>query len=187
MTIKHFPEPSVVLAEDETEIRLFPLLRSGWAKRGHEAFVPITGRNEKCVVFGTLNIQTGHRVWLIRENNKAIDFQQFLKTINYHYRKHSVLLLLDEDARHTAFSSLKYARQLNIQLLWLPKRSPHLNPMDHLWRHGKYVISSNHQYESVDEHVFRFVLYLDRLSNRQALKKAGLLSESFWLYPLRAH
>jgi len=25
-------------------------------------------------------------------------------------------------------------------LLWLPKRSPHLNPMDHLWRHGKEVM-----------------------------------------------
>ena len=63
----------------------------------------------------------------------------------------------------------------------LPKRSPHLNPMDHLWRHGKGVISANWQYDTIEALVQAFVTYLAGLSPRQALRKAGILSEDFWL------
>ena len=34
---------SAKLAEDETDLRLFPPLRAGWARRGQEAPVPIRG------------------------------------------------------------------------------------------------------------------------------------------------
>jgi hypothetical protein len=35
---------------------------------------------------------------------------------------------------HTAGTSQDLAARLNIRLIWLPTRSPELNPMDHLWR-----------------------------------------------------
>jgi hypothetical protein len=176
-----------VLVVDETDIRLFPSLRSGWALKGEEAKTPISGYNEKRVLFGAINIATGHRVWLVRKHQKQKDFQIYLDVINYHYRNYKVVLLLDEDSSHTAYRSQSLARKHNFQLLWLPKRSPHLNPMDHLWRHGKNNISSNVQYETIDEHVFRFIHYLDGLSNQQALDKSGLLSKTFWLYKSTGH
>ena len=61
------------------------------------------------------------------------------------------------------------AEDLGIELLWLPKRSPHLNPMDHLWRHGKEVVLANQQYASIDEQVERFIGYLGGLSAHDAL------------------
>ena len=92
-------------------------------------------------------------------------------------------LLLDEDSSRTAEDSQDTAEDLGIELLWLPKRSPHLNPMDHLWRHGKEVISANHQYDSIETHVDWFVGYLESLSAHEALKKAGIRSRDFWLKP----
>jgi len=92
-------------------------------------------------------------------------------------------MLVDEDSSHTAGDSQDVADDLEIELLWLPKRSPHLNPMDHLWRHGKEVMSANHQYASIDEQVERFIGYLGGLSANEALTKAGILSEDFWLKP----
>ena len=68
-------------------------------------------------------------------------------------------------------------------MLWLPKRSPHLNPMDHLWRHGKEVMSANHQYPSIEVPVERFIDYLDGLSAYEALTKAGLFAKDCWLKP----
>ena len=93
-------------------------------------------------------------------------------------------LLLDEDSSHTAEDSQDTADELGIELLWLPKRSPHLNPMDHLWRHGKEVKSANWQYASIDTQVERFIGYLSGLSPREALRKAGLLAEDCWLKPI---
>ena len=73
--------------------------------------------------------------------------------------------------------------ELGIELLWLPKRSPHLNPMDHLWRHGKEVLSANYQYASIDTQVDWFIAYLDGLSAYEALTKAGIFAKDFWLKP----
>jgi hypothetical protein len=92
-----------------------------------------------------------------------------------------VALLLDEDSSHTAAASRALAEAYGMELLWLPVRSPHLNPMDHLWRHGKGVMSANHQEDSIDTQVERFIGYLAGLSAEEALRKAGLLSGDFWL------
>jgi hypothetical protein len=66
-------------------------------------------------------------------------------------------------------------------LLWLPNRSPKLNPLDTLWGQGKDVVSANEQYATIDEQVERFVAHLSSLSNQEALHTSGVLSKKFWL------
>ena len=90
-------------------------------------------------------------------------------------------LLLDEDPSHTAGGSVELAGWFDIELLWLPKRCPELNPMDALWGQGKDVISANKQYAAIDEQVDRFLRHLRGLSNKQALHLSGVLSGRFWL------
>ncbi len=110
-----------------------------------EAPVPISGSNAKRVLFGAINIETGGRVFLVHRRQRGIEFEDFLEEVRWYYRGRHIALLLDEDSSHTAEDSQGRADELGIELLWLPKRSPHLNPMDHLWRHGKEVMSANHQ------------------------------------------
>jgi hypothetical protein len=179
--LRALPARSVKLAEDETDLRLFPPLRAGWAKRGKPAPVPIAGSNAKRVVVGAIDIDTGGRVLLARPRQRGADFEDFLDESHGFYRGRHVALLLDEDSSHTADDSQDLAEGLGIELLWLPKRGPHLNPMDHLWRHAKQAVSANHQYAPIDEHVERFVRYLGSLSAHNALIKAGLLSPNPWL------
>ena len=119
--------------------------------------MPISGNNAKRVLFGTLNMATGHRLFLARKRQRGEDFRAFLELVREHYRSWDLLLLLDGDSSHTAAASLERAAALDVELLWLPKRDPHLNPMDHLWRHGKEVKCANHQYPSIDLQVKRFV------------------------------
>src|SRR5438105_11273308 len=38
----------------------------------------------------------------------------------------------NEHSSHTAAGTQRLATQLNMEFLWLPNRSPHLNPMDHM-------------------------------------------------------
>src|SRR5438067_2610208 len=64
--LRDLPARSAKLAEDETDLRLFPPLRAGWARCGEEAPVPITGANAKRVLFGAINIETGLRLFLPR-------------------------------------------------------------------------------------------------------------------------
>jgi hypothetical protein len=170
-----------LLAEDETDLLLFPPLRASWSLAGEPLQVHLSGRNARRVIFGTLNLRTGTRLLLARERQRAADFQAFLQLVHSHYRGWPVALLLDEDSSHTAGGSVDWAARYGIPLLWLPKRSPKLNPMDTLWGQGKDIISANKQYATIDEQADRFIRYLGSLSNQEALHTAGVLSPNFWL------
>jgi hypothetical protein len=128
-----------------------------------------------------MNLWTGKRLFLVRDRQRAADFQAFLTLLHHHYRGWHVALLLDEDSSHTARGSEDLASEFGIRLIWLPKRSPKLNPMDHLWGDAKDEISANKQYATVDDQVSRFLQYLTALTAGQALHKAGVLSDHFWL------
>jgi hypothetical protein len=160
---------------------LFPPLRAAWGRRGQPLAVPISGGNARRVVFGTINIATGHRLFLARPRQRSEDFQVFLALVARRYHGRPVVLLLDEDPSHTARASQALAAELGVRLLWLPKRCPELNGMDHLWGHGKDHICANRQYDDLDAEVERFIAYLQGLSNQEARRQAGLLSKDFWL------
>jgi hypothetical protein len=171
----------VLLAEDETDLLLFPPLRAAWSMRGQPAMVWLSGKNARRVVFGTMNLWTGSRLFLVRKNQRAGDFQAFLELLHHRYRGWHVALLLDGDPSHTAQGSAALAEQFDIECIWLPKRCPKLNPMDTLWGQGKDVISANKQYATIDDQVERFLGFLSGLSNGEALVTAGVHSGNFWL------
>jgi hypothetical protein len=168
-----------VLAQDETDLLLFPPLRAAWSRRGERAQVRLSGRNARRVIFGAMNMKTGARVFVPREKGRSADFQAFLGAVRASYWGWHVALLLDEDSSHTAKASRRAAEGMT--LLWLPKRAPELNPMDTLWGQGKDVISVNKQYATIDGQVERFLNHLRGLSNREALHTSGILSGDFWL------
>ncbi len=170
-----------MLAEDETDLLLFPPLRASWSPRGHPQEVRLPGGNARRVLFGALNVRTGHPIYLVRAHQRGEDFRAFLEVLRRRYRDRRVVLLLDEDSSHTAKDSQALAAQHGVSLEWLPKRSPQLNPMDHLWRSAKGVALANRQYANVEDLVTHAISYLQRLSPRETLRKAGVRSPNFWL------
>ena len=88
-------------------------------------------------------------------------------------------LLLDGDSSHTAKASQRAAEGMT--LLWLPARSPELNPMDALWGQGKDVVAANKQYGTIEDQVDRFLAFLKGMSGPEALHTSGVLSDDFWL------
>lgn len=177
--IRALPRRSVVLAQDETDLFLFPPLHAAWSKRGEVAKVWLSGRNARRVIFGAMNLRTGTRLFVPREKGRSGDFQAFLGEVQSHYWGWHVAMLLDEDPCHTAKASLRETEGMT--LLGLPKRSPQLNPMDTLWGQGKDVISANKQYTTIEEQVDRFLDHLRSLTNQKALHTSGVLSKRFWL------
>lgn len=170
-----------MLFEDETDLMLFPPVRSGWTKRGQPAPIEISGANAKRVVFGTVSL-TGHRLLLVRPKQRSIDFQEFLQQVHQHYCHHPVLMILDGDSCHTAQASEQRARELGIMLEWLPVRSPELNAIEDLWGDAKDQICANHQYPDIETQAEEFVNYIQGHTNREAQRKAGLLSDDYWLF-----
>jgi len=76
--IRRLPPRSVVLAEDETKVLLFPPLRSAWGRMGEPTKVWLSGWNARRIIFGTMNLRTGTRLFQVHKNQKKGDFQEFL-------------------------------------------------------------------------------------------------------------
>jgi len=166
---------------DETIVRLFPPLRSAWAQRGRQAEVPISGSNARRVLYGAINIRTGHRIIEIRRSMRGAEFHDFLRGLRRRYRQRVIGLVLDAASSHTSEASRRLARALGIRLIWLPKQAPELNAMDQLWRHLKQHIAANRQYDTIESLAEAARNWLLSLTPHTALVKAGILSDQFWL------
>jgi len=175
------PSNAVLLFEDETILRLLPELRRAWSLRGQQARVPITGQNARCVLFGTLNPRTGHRIVTRGPGLQRACFEGFLRLLRRSHPGRQIWLILDKATCHTASSSQALAESLDILLIWLPKQWAELNGMDQLWRELKADISANHQFKDIVEHADCAQMWISSLSKTEALRKAGSLSEEFWL------
>ena len=128
-----------------------------------------------------MELRTGHRLFLVRPRQRRDDFAQWLLVLRHRCPRIPVALLLDENSSHLARVNQTLAEQLRIHLFCLPKRSPHLNPMDHLWRWGKQHLAANRQEPDIYTLARWFVDVLRSLSTEQSLRLAGVLSPRFWL------
>jgi hypothetical protein len=171
----------VLLFEDETILRLLPEIRRAWSLRGEQARVAITGQNAKCVLFGTLNPRTGHRIVARGPNMRQQYFQKFLLRLRRSYLGRQIWLVVDRASCHTTRKSQAQAQSHGIVLIWLPKQWSELNGMDQLWRGLKAEIFANVQFKSIEQHASIAQRWIVALSKTEARRKAGILAEKFWL------
>jgi transposase len=175
------PPGAVLLFVDATTLRWFPPLRFAGGFEGEQVVVPITGRNAKRVLFAAINPHTGHRLVFRRLRQRQEDFQAVLRDLRRRYPGRPLWLLLDKAPCHEAARSRQLAARLGIVLLWLPKQCPELNAMDQLFKDLKRLIAANRQFRTIDAEADFAERWILALTARQALRKASVLSDNFWL------
>jgi transposase len=74
-------------------------------------------------------------------HTKTEDFRQFLTEVRNRNSDNRICLVLDNFATHKAKSVKDRAKELNIELIYLPPYSPDLNPIEYLWKSIKRIIS----------------------------------------------
>ena len=117
-----------------------------------------------------------------RKSAGGADAQAFLLELRRHYQKASTSwLLLDRAPAHTDSKTLRLAVELGIELVWWPKQWPELNAMDHVWKELKRLIAANRQAASIDDLAQEAAEWVLQLRPREALRKTGILSPTFWL------
>jgi len=107
--------------------------------------------------------------------------QAFLRMIRAHWRGWRVVLFEDRGTPHTAAENREVAQSLGIVVRWLPRATPELNAMDHLWRQVKGRALANRPTRSIDDSADAACRYIIEMSRRERLKAAGVLSGNFWL------
>ena len=152
-TMTEAPKNSVVLYEDESTFRLLPLIRSMWSptlrpggmKVGQQLRIVVPSGWNKCFhVFGALNLHTGQWHYSIFHKARSGEFIIFLRELLHSYPGQFIYLILDNGSIHHSVETQKWlSLHPRIQLLYLPKRSPQLNPVEKVWWACKDAVASN--------------------------------------------
>ena len=174
-------ERSVLLMLDETIITETPPLYSAYGHVGVQVRVPITGNRAKRILHGAINIKSGDVAMLITEEWVNETHQAFLTMVRSHWRGWNPVLFEDRASQHKSPSSLALAKELGIEVRLLPRATPELNAMDHLWRHAKRQAVGDRPTITVADSALAVCQYIIDLSPRERLRQAGVLSGNFWL------
>lgn len=166
---------------DETIITETPPLYSCYCRVGEQKRVWITGNRSKRILHGALNVWTGEVLLLITHEWVHEAHQAFLQMIRRHWRGWHIVLFEDRGSPHIAEESQDLAAALDLQLRFLPKATPELNAMDHLWRQVKRQTQANCGLRPVEQSADEACRYILNLSPRERLRQAGVLSGQFWL------
>jgi len=166
---------------DETIITETPPLYSCYGRVGQQVQVPITGNRAKRILHGAINVGNGEVLLLVTPEWTAETHRLFLQMIRSHWRGWHIILFEDRGTPHTAGESREEAAALDIEVRLLPRATPELNAMDHLWRHMKANALANQPTRSIEESAITACRYILELSRRERLRKAGICSGCFWL------
>jgi hypothetical protein len=169
---------------DETTLREFPPRRAGWARRGEQAIVTISGRNARRVVHGALTIVTGELLRVVRERSRGADSAALVAAVAARTPAGASLLVWDNAPPHPTRRARETAEATGIAVVPLPYRSPELMPCEAgarwaAWRELKRTVAANRAYTDVDELAQRGVGWLDDHTPDELLRIAGLQSSKF--------
>lgn len=157
---------TVVLVEDETDIRLFPILRQMWMRMGEQLELPAPLTNQKRTIFGALEIFTGEVFYRHFPRQRTGEMIAFLEALCAHYAERPILLILDHASIHKSRALKTWlADHPQMELVFLPKFGGHRdNPVEKLWWHLKGSAAANRCCRSMEELITVVTRYLDSLT-----------------------
>lgn len=146
------PAEVVVLALDECDIHLLPVVRAMWMTRGQQARIPTPGSNRKRTVFGALDLVTGQWRYQVCARKRSIEFLAFLEYLLCACPEGPLVLVLDNASIHKAKVIQTWlVEHPQVQLFYLPAYSGHKqNPVEKVWWRLKDRIAANRLHGSID-------------------------------------
>ena len=84
----------------------------------------------------------GNSVIDLKEHSKKEYVCEFLKDIKNKNPGKRIVVILDNFKSHRAKDTIEYAVKNEMELIYLPPYSPDQNPIEHIWKSIKRVISS---------------------------------------------
>ncbi|MBO9604760.1 MAG: IS630 family transposase [Paenibacillaceae bacterium] len=133
-----------LLFEDESMIRAYLALQYNWFPKGQQRKIPTYGRHEGAKLLAAIHYETGHITHQEVEQCDTAAFQRFLEQVLDEYPKGNIVMVLDNARIHHADALQPFLqKQERLTLVFLPKYSPELNPVEGLWKWLKHDVVNN--------------------------------------------
>jgi len=165
-----------IVYQDESTFYLLPILRSMWSRVG-EQFKVLTysSWNKNFKVFGAVNKYSGKFTYQTFDKCNGENFIEFLKTTLKDYPIGMVYMILDNASFHKSKLVKAWLEQNpRIELLFLPTRSPRLNPVEKVWWYVKPKVYANKWLGDIDFLKEKTLEILENFTNEKILKLTHL-------------
>lgn len=169
------PAEAVIVALDECDVHLLPVLRAMWMRRGQQVRIPTPGTNRKRTVFGALDLSSGHWHYQVHARKRAVEFLAFLEHLLGRCPGRPLALVLDNASIHKAQCVQAWlAAHPQVHLLYLPAYSGHKqNPVEKVWWRLKDRIAANRLHGSIEALAEAVHEFFASFTPEDALRLAG--------------
>ncbi len=146
-----YPDADIsVWAEDEHRIGMHPVNRRVWAQRGMTPTASVNWKFKWSWLVGFVEPSSGETYWWIVPRVNWQIFERMLADFAQHFElgaNKRVLLAVDQATFHT---TAQITVPEGIHFLFLPPKSPELQPAERLWPIANEAIA-NQSFESLDQ------------------------------------
>jgi putative transposase len=138
---------------DETTVSLHPPLRRCWMLKGQRTRIPAPGSPLYLHIFGGYNWHSGRVSYTTAAHKNSDSFITFVEHLLTEYPHQALILVMDNASYHRshAVQAALSVWSDRVRVIWLPKYSPFLNPIERLWLHFKQLAVANRLHRSVSE------------------------------------
>ena len=175
---QQYPESTVeTWAEDEHRIGLQPVNRIIWVEKGQQPIANVHWRFQWLWLAGFVHPSSGETYWWIVPKLNTKVFSLLLKDFAQHFQigqKKRVILALDQASFHTS-EQLEIPE--GIHLMWMPPKSPELQPAERLWPLTNEAIA-NRTFDDLDQLERRVQLSTRKLGFQSISRKMPLFKVS---------
>jgi len=134
-------------------VSLHPPLRRCWMKRGQRKLIPAPGTPLHLHVFGAYNWHSAHVTYTTALRKNSDTFIAFLERLLAAYPRQHLILVMDNASYHHS-KTVRAALSLfedRLLVIWLPRYSPFLNPIERFWLHFKQLAVANRLHRSLED------------------------------------
>lgn len=177
--LQHLPEDETAVFQDEADLQLNPKIGSMWMPHGVQAEVVTPGDNEKRYLAGSLHWRTGRLITTLGQKRDGKLFVAHLHELRRRllgrYRK--IHVICDNAKFHAECWEVwefchRYGEQ--VELHFLPKYAPELNPIERVWWRLHDAITRNHQCANMEALVELALEWLTQRRSYQVRDRAYL-------------
>jgi hypothetical protein len=164
--------------QDEADLALLPTLSRAWMPRGQQLKVPAPGTNQKGSVSAAVDLSAGWLWWFTHPKRCAVQFGvTLLACAKRSAARGRLAVVLADNAPSHQVGKTGIIRQFldalggQVVLVFQPRYSPEVQPVERLWRQWRPNVTHNHTRGGLEE----LEADSDRWLGRAAADPAGVL------------
>jgi transposase len=171
------PKPATLVFLDSTDLHWCPDIGATYGPVGQQVKVNTPGlENPWYALFGSLHFPSGEGLYTVHHRKRAAELLEHLQLLINQDPHHFWFVVLDNASAHTtpAVISFAAAHRQQLELVYLPTYSPHLNHIERLWRLMRGKVTRNRFYESLTAVAEAAVQWLENLPFAQFCSLMGI-------------